>query len=178
MEFQTIKLQKMVSAALIGVALLSPVASLAGELKIGVINLDRVLEESAPAIKSQKKLEKEFDKRDQELQGLAKKLKDMQASVDKGALTMTDAEQRNKERDFNSLSADFQRKQREFREDLNVRRNEELKGLQERTSAIIKKIAEDNKISLVVQDAVYFSKDIDITDKVLSALSVDAPAGK
>ena len=134
-------------------------------------NSDRVMKEAPPAKKAQQKLEKEFEKRDQELQRLAKQLQGMQESLEKNGMTMAEGERRNKEREFNDLNRDFQRKQREFREDLNQRRNEELAGVLDRANKTIRQIAETEKYDIIFQEAVYASPRIDITDKVIKALS-------
>ena len=143
----------------------------AAEVKVGFVNSDRVMKEAPPAKKAQQKLEKEFEKRDQELQRLAKQLQGMQEALEKNGMTMAEGERRNKEREFNELNRDFQRKQREFREDLNQRRNEELAGVLERTNKTIRQIAEAEKYDIIFQEAVYASPRIDITDKVIKALT-------
>lgn len=143
----------------------------AAEVRVGFVNSDRVMKEAPPAKKAQQKLEKEFEKRDQELQRLAKQLQGMQESLEKNGMTMAEGERRNKEREFNDLNRDFQRKQREFREDLNQRRNEELAGVLERANKTIRQIAEAEKYDIIFQEAVYASPRIDITDKVIKALT-------
>ena len=143
----------------------------AAEVKVGFVNSDRVMKEATPAKKAQQKLEKEFEKRDQDLQRIAKQLQGMQEALEKNSMTMGEGERRNKEREFNELNRDFQRKQREFREDLNQRRNEELASVLERANKTIKQIAEADKYDIIFQEAVYASPRIDITDKVIKALS-------
>ena len=145
--------------------------------KIGFVNTERILRDAAPAKAAQQKLEKEFEKRDQELQRLAKQLQGMQESLEKNGMTMAEGERRNKEREFNDLNRDFQRKQREFREDLNQRRNEELSQVIDKANRVIKQIAEQEKYDVILQEAVFASPRIDITDKVIKALNA-APAGK
>lgn len=142
----------------------------AAEVKVGFVNSDRVMKEATPAKKAQQKLEKEFEKRDQDLQRIAKQLQGMQEALEKNSMTMGEGERRNKEREFNDLNREFQRKQREFREDLNQRRNEELAGVLERANKTIKQIAEAEKYDIIFQEAVYASPRIDITDKVIKAL--------
>jgi len=143
----------------------------AAEVRVGFVNSDRVMKEAPPAKKAQQKLEKEFEKRDQELQRLAKQLQGMQEALEKNGMTMAEGERRNKEREFNELNRDFQRKQREFREDLNQRRNEELAGVLERANKTVRQIAEAEKYDIIFQEAVYASPRIDITDKVIKALT-------
>ncbi len=91
---------------------------------------------------------------------------------------MAESERRTKEREFSELNREFQRKQREFREDLNLRQNEEMAAIFERANRVIRQIAEAEKFDLIVQEAVYFSPRIDITEKVIKALSSEAPAAK
>ena len=105
------------------------------------------------------------------MQRLAKQLQAAQESLEKNAVTMSETEKRNKEREFNDLNRDFQRKQREFREDLNQRRNEELAAVLERANKTIKAIAEAEKYDVILQEAVYASPKLDITDKVIKALA-------
>lgn len=148
----------------------------AAELKVGFVNTERIFRDAAPAVRAQKKLEKEFESRDKELQRIAQQLQTMQQSLEKNGLTMAESERRNKEREFNDLNRDFQRKQREFREDLNQRRNEELAAVLERANKAIKQIAEAEKYDIIFQEAVYASPKIDITEKVIKALADSPPA--
>jgi outer membrane protein len=143
----------------------------AAQSKIGFVNTEKIFREAAPAVRAQKKIEKEFEKRDQDMQRMAKQLQTLQESMEKNAVTMSESEKRNKERELNDLNRDFQRKQREFREDLNQRRNEELAAVLERANKAIKAIAEAEKFDVVLQEAVYASPKIDITDKVIKALA-------
>lgn len=139
--------------------------------KIGFVNSERVLREAPPAVKAQKKLEKEFEKRDQDLQKLAKQLQGMQENLEKNGVTMSDGERKNKERDFNEATREFQRRQREFREDLNQRRNEELATVLERANKAIREIAETEKYDAILQDAIFISPRVDLTEKVIKALA-------
>ena len=141
------------------------------DTKIGFVNTEKIFRDAAPAVRAQKKIEKEFEKRDQEMQRLAKQLQAVQESLEKNSVTMSESEKRNKEREFNDLNRDFQRKQREFREDLNQRRNEELAAVLERANKAIKAIAEAEKFDVILQEAVYASPKLDITDKVIQALA-------
>jgi outer membrane protein len=148
------------------------------EGKIGFVNLDRILREAAPAVRAQKKLEAEFAKREQELSKLADQLKRLQETLEKNAMTMTDSDRVKREREFAELSRDFQRKQRETREDFNQRRNEELAGVLERANRAVRQIAEAEKFDIIFQEAVFASKRIDITEKVIRALDDGSAAKK
>jgi len=157
--------------AMLAVVLFSAGAC-AADYKIGFVNTERLFREATPAKRAQAKIEKEFATRDAEIQKLAKQVRDLQTSLDRDGATMSDSERRNKERDLANQSRDLQRMQREFREDLNLRRNEELAGIQERANKVIQQIAESEKYDLILQDpVVYASQRIDITDKVIKALA-------
>ncbi len=140
------------------------------ETKIGFVNTERILREAPLSVTAQKKLEREFAARDQELQKLAKQGRDLQAQLDKDGVTMSDSERKNKERDLGNLNRDLQRQGREFREDLNLRRNEELGQIQERARKAIQEIAKAEKFDLVVEQAVFVDSKIDITERVMRAL--------
>jgi outer membrane protein len=163
-------LKKLLLVAL-GMVLVQVAQPVLAEAKIGFVNTERVFREAAPALRAQKKLEKEFAARDQELQKMAKQARDLQAYLEKEGATISETDRRNKERDLANLNRDFQRAQREFREDLNLRRNEELAAVQERANKAIQQIAESEKFDLIVQEVVYASPRIDITDKILKALA-------
>jgi outer membrane protein len=164
-----------ISGAILGLwALLMLGTGLAqgADYKIGFVNTERLFREAAPAKRAQQKLEKEFAARDADIQKLSKQVRDLQAALEKEGVTLSESERRNKERDLANLSRDLQRGQREFREDLNLRRNEELASVQERANRVIQQIAEAEKFDLIVQDpVVYASQRIDITDKVIKALA-------
>ena len=163
-------LKNMMAAGLM-VATLAAGGAFAAELKIGFVNTERIFRESAPAVKASKKLEKEFAARDAEIQKMAKQFRDLQAHLEKENVTMSESERRNKERDLANLNRDLQRAQREFREDLNIRQNEERAAFQERVNRSISEMAEKEKFDLILQEAVYVSGRIDITDKVLRTLA-------
>lgn len=158
-------------AWLLAVALCSgAVVADAQEARIAAVNSDRILRESGPAKAAQSKLELEFSKRDRELQDMGQKLKVQSEALDKGGANLSASDRAQRQRSLAQLDADFQRKQREFREDLNQRRNEELAAVLDRANKVIKQIAEQNHYDLIVQEAVYVSPRIDITDQVLKAL--------
>ena len=157
----------------IAVALVAAAGTAAGaEYKIGFVNTERLFREATPAKRAQAKIEKEFATRDAEIQKLVKQVRDVQAVLDKDGATMAETDRRTRERDLANQSRDLQRMQREFREDLNLRRNEELAGIQERANKVIQQIAEAEKFDLILQDpVVYASQRIDITDRVIKALA-------
>lgn len=146
-------------------------ASAVEALKIGYVNTQRLFRDAPAAVKAAKKIEQEFSKRDQDLQRLAKQVQGLQESLEKGGLTMAEAERRTKEKDLAELSREFQRKQREFREDLNLRQNEENAAIIEKANKAIVKLAESEKFDLILQDVVWVSPKLDITEKVIKALS-------
>ncbi len=145
-------------------------APLLADTKIGFVNTERLLREAPLSIAAQKKLEREFAGRDQELQKTARQARDLQAQLDKDGVTMSDSDRKSKERDLNNLNLELQRKGREFREDLNLRRNEELGQIQERARKAIQDIARAEKFDIIVEQAVYVDPRNDITDRVMKAL--------
>ena len=152
------------------VATLAVVAS-AAEMKIGFVNTERVFREAAPAKRAQQKLEREFSARNAELGKIEKQGRDLQTELERENVTIPEAARREKERQLADISRTFQRIQREIREDLNLRRNEELASVQERATRVINQIAEQEKFDLVIQEAVFASGRIDITEKVIKALA-------
>jgi outer membrane protein len=160
-----------VAGAALVAAMSIPVLAQGSEYKIGFINSERLFREAAPAKRAQQKLEKEFAGRDAEIQKLSKQVRDLQTVLEKDSVTMPEAERRDKERDLANKNRDLQRMQREFREDLNLRRNEELSAVQERANKVIQQIAADEKFDLIIQDVVYASPRIDITDRVIKSLA-------
>jgi outer membrane protein len=156
---------------LAGLLLSAAANAQSNDFKIGFVSTERLFREAAPALRALKKLEKEFQPRDQELQKMAKQAKDLQTQLEKDGVTMAESERRAKEADLARINRDLQRLQREFREDLNLRKNEELAQVLERANKVIAEIAEKEKYDLILQEAVYRSPRIDITEKVLKALS-------
>ncbi|HEU0204049.1 MAG TPA: OmpH family outer membrane protein [Burkholderiaceae bacterium] len=156
----------------LAVALLGPgTASAQQELKIGYVNSERILRDSAPARAATQKLEQEFAKRDRELQEMGGKLKAAVERFDKDSPVISEADRIKRQRELAEMDREFQRRQREFREDLNQRRNEELQQLLERAQRIVRQIADQEKYDLILQDAVHFSPRVDLTEKVLRALN-------
>jgi outer membrane protein len=139
--------------------------------KIGFVNTERVFREAAPAKRAQQKLEREFAARNAELAKLEKQGRDLQTELERDNVTMSDSVRREKERLLADASRSFQRLQRELREDLNQRRNEALAGVQESATRVINQIAEQERFDLILQEAVFASGKIDITDKVIKALA-------
>ncbi len=158
------------SLIVLTMALAAQVAG-AQEFRLGFVNTQRILRDADPAKAAQRKIEGEFGKRDKELQDLAAKLKGLNERIERDAAVINESERGRRQRELAELEKDFQRKQREFREDLNQRQNEEVQQLIDRANRIIKQIAEAEKYDLIVQDAVFWSPRIDITEKVLRALA-------
>jgi outer membrane protein len=145
----------------------------AQELKIGYVNSDRVLRDAAPAKAAQAKLEAEFSKRQKEGDDAAARLKAAAEKLDKDAPTLSEAERNRRQRELVDQDRELQRKRREFQEDLNQRKNEELASVVERANRVIKQIYESEKYDLILQgDAMVFvGPRVDITEKVIKALN-------
>ncbi|WP_298234471.1 OmpH family outer membrane protein [uncultured Azohydromonas sp.] len=143
----------------------------AQELKIGYVNSERVLREATPAKAAQSKLEAEFGKREKELADMATRLKAASDKLEKDAPTLSEAERTRRQRDLVEQDRDFQRRRREFQEDLNQRKNEELASVVERANKVIKQIFDQEKYDLILQEVVFAGPRVDITKKVIDALN-------
>jgi outer membrane protein len=143
----------------------------AQELKIGYVNSDRVLRDAAPARQAQSRLEAEFGKRDRELNEMATRLKASADKLEKDAPALAETERSRRQRELVDQDRELQRKRREFQEDLNQRKNEELAAVVERANKVIKQIFEAEKYDLILQEAVFAGPRADITDKVIKALN-------
>lgn len=157
--------------SLVFVTLFFASISVYADLKVGFVQVDKILQEAPQTIESNKKLEKEFSARTEKLKADVKALKDKEAAFSKDALTMKDSERDTKEKALSQMRVDVQRKERELREDINIRRNEELGGLQEQINKAVTSVAKAESFDLVLYNGVaYASEKIDITDKILKSL--------
>jgi len=166
-------MRAVLSGGVVGIAMLMAQGSVLAQdaIRIGFVSTERILRDAAPAKAAQVKLEAEFAKRDRELQEMAARLKALGERLDRDATVMAESERARRQRELSDLDKDFQRRQREFREDLNQRRNEELAQVVERANRVIRQLAEKEKFDFVLQEAVYASPRVDITEKVLQALA-------
>lgn len=164
-------MNKLLQCVVAGSLAFAAAGASAAELKVGYVQVEKILQEAPQTAESGKKLEREFSPRTQELERMQKQIRDQEAALDKDALTMSESDRRNKERDVSNIKLEFQRKQRELREDINLRKNEELSVLQERINKAVTAVAEAEGYDLVVYSGVaYASKKVDVTDKVLKSL--------
>ena len=154
--------KKWLAVALVSALVCSAATAVQAEVKIGVVSTEVILRDSAAAQAASKKLEQEFSKRDKDLNDVER--------FEKNAGTMTEQERIRKQRDLAERDRDFQRRQRELREDFNQRRNEELQKLLRQANTVIKNIAQREKYDLILQEAIYVNPKIDITDQVLKEL--------
>ncbi len=164
------------TAAMAVAAATTTFAAGAQELKIGYVNSDRVLREAAPAKAAQAKLEAEVRKREKELGDMDARLKAAADKLEKDVPTLAESERNRRQRELVDQDREIQRKKREFQEDINQRKNEELGAVVERANRVIKQIFESEKYDLILQEAVFAGPRADITDKVIKALN--AQGGK
>ena len=164
-------MNRLVANILIGLFIISPSIVSSADLKFGFVSTERVFKESGPAVKAIKALEKEFKPREQSIQKLGNQVRDLQAKLEKESVTMSESQRRRREQEIAKINREFKREQREFREDLNMRRNEELSVVLQIANKVIEEIAQAEKFDLILQEAVYRSPRIDITDKVIKALA-------
>ena len=168
--------QQWLAAAALLAACVAPVA--AQELKIGYVNSERVLRDATPAKAAQAKLETEFSKREKELNDAAAKLKTTADKLEKEAPTLSETERNRRQRELVEQDRDLQRKRREFQEDLNQRRNEELASVVERANRVIKQIFDAEKYDQILQEVVFAGPRVDITEKVIKILNGPAAPPK
>ena len=160
--------------ALVGAAALlagTPSYAQAEESKIGYVNTDRIFREANTAKAAQVKLEQEFAKREKELVDMGNTLKTASDKLEREAPTLAEAQRSSRQKTLVDQDREFQRKRREFQEDLNARKNEELQQVLERANKVVKQVAETEKYDVVLQEAVYVNPKLDITDKVIKALN-------
>ena len=143
----------------------------AEEFKAGFIHTDRVFREANTAKAAQAKLEQEFSRRDKELNDLGNALKTATEKFERDAPTLSESQRNTRQRQLVDQDREFQRKRREFQEDLNARKNEELSQMGDRVNKIVKQLAEQEKYDIIVDQAVYIDPKHDVTDKVIKALN-------
>lgn len=159
------------SRVLVGLVLAAAsLGSLAQDFKIGAVNIERVLRDSTAAKAVSTKLEQEFSKRDKELTASIAQLKTASEKFDREAPTLPESQRTTRQRQLVDQDRELQRKQREFQEDLNLRKNEGLQQVVEKLNRVLKQVAEAEKYDVILQEAAYINPRIDITDKVISIM--------
>ena len=143
----------------------------AQEFRIGFVSTDRIFKEATSAKAAQTKLEQEFSKREKELVDLGASLKTLADKFEREAPTLSEGQRGSRQKQLVDQDREFQRKRREFQEDLNARKNEELQQVLERANKVVKQVAETEKYDLILQEAVYVNPKHDITDKVIKVLN-------
>ncbi|KAB7623882.1 OmpH/Skp family outer membrane protein [Verminephrobacter eiseniae] len=162
-------------ALLLGLlAVAAPAQAQAQEFRAGFVNTDRVFREANTARAAQAKLEQEFSRREKDLIELGNTLKTATEKFEREAPTLAESQRAARQRQLVDQDRDFQRKRREFQEDLSVRKNEELSQVLERANKVVKQVAESEKYDVILQEAVYINPKHDITDKVIKALNAAA----
>jgi outer membrane protein len=146
----------------------------AQEIKVGTVILDRVLRESAPAKAAQIELNTEFSQRQKDLQDMAQVLKDKSDAFDKDREQLSAEDRAQRRLAMSLLDIDFQRKQREYNEDLQRRHDEEVADILDRANKVIAQIAEQQHYDLILNEEAYRYSQIDITDQVLNALAASS----
>ena len=146
----------------------------AQEFKIGFVNTDRIFREANTAKSAQVKLEQEFSKREKELVDLGNNIKTASDKFEREAPTLSETQRNLRQKQLMDQDRDFQRKRREFQEDLNTRKNEEQQVVIERANRAVKQVAEAEKYDVIFQEAVYINPKHDITEKVIRSLNSSA----
>ncbi len=148
----------------------------AEDFRIGYVNTDRIFREANSAIAAQTKLQQEFTKREKELVELGNSLKTNSEKFERDAPTLSDSQRVTRQRQIADQDREFQRKRREFQEDLNARKNEEFQQVLEKANKVVRQVAEAEKYDLILQEAVYINPKHDITEKVIKAINAQTPA--
>ena len=143
----------------------------ADDFRVGFVNTDRIFREATTAKAAQTKLEQEFSKREKDLNDMGAALKSASEKFEREAPTLTEQQRAQRQKGLIDQDREFQRKRREFQEDLTARKNEELQQVLERANRVVRQVAEQEKYDLVLQEAVYINPKYDITDKVIKALN-------
>jgi outer membrane protein len=164
------KLSSLLLAAACALSGFVSVAAQAQDFRVGFVNTDRIFREANMAKSAQSKLETEFARREKDLVTLGDTLRTTSEKFEREAPTLSEAQRNTRQRALVEQDRDFQRKRREFQEDLNNRKNEELQAVLERANRIVKQVAEAEKYDVVLQEAVYINPKHDITDRVIKAL--------
>ena len=142
------------------------------KLKIAYVNMAKAIETSPQAEAVLSELKSEFDPKDQQLAAKREKLRKIEEELEKSALVLKESDRQNLEKEVRDLRRVIKRETQDFREELNVRQNEELRKLERIVLKVVAKIAEDEKYDLIIhQGAIYASNRIDITDQVLEELA-------
>ncbi|HOZ66296.1 MAG TPA: OmpH family outer membrane protein [Burkholderiaceae bacterium] len=162
---------KKVMTTMILVAAAMSLPAFAQDFKVGFINTDRIFRDANSAKAAQAKLEQEFSRREKELNDLGIQIKAAADKLDKDAPTLSESQKTARQKQIVDQDRDFQRKRREFQEDLSARKNEELQQVLERANKVVKQVAEAEKYDLVLQEVVYINPKHDMTEKVLKALN-------
>ena len=167
---QAIYSKKVMTTLVLIVASVS-LPAFAQDFKIGFINTDRIFRDANSAKAAQAKLEQEFSRREKDLNDLGLQIKAAADKLDKDAPTLSESQKTTRQKQIVDQDRDFQRKRREFQEDLSARKNEELQQVLERANKVVKQVAEAEKYDLVLQEVVYINPKHDMTEKVLKALN-------
>ena len=139
--------------------------------RVAVVNSEKVFNESNLAKAMQTRLQNEFTKRQNDLRDSAQKIKAAAEKLDRDAAVMNEVERIRRQRELADQDRELQRKQREFTEDLNQRTFEERAKIAEKANLVLRQIAEQRKIDVIVQEAAYVSPKADVTDDVIKALN-------
>jgi|SRR5690625_1136609 len=160
----------LVLAAVLGVSSLTAAPVAQAQTKIGYVNVERILHGSNTAKTAQSQIESEFRKRNDELERMANDLRAQIQKYEKDAPALSDSERIRRQRQLEDLESDLQRKEREFQEDVNLRRNELFNDIIDKADQAIQRIAESQGYDLIITDAVTVSPQVDITEEVLKAI--------
>ena len=145
--------------------------TLSAELKVGIVDVNKILKEAPQTISANKKLEKEFGPRTDKLKAKIQSLQIDEKKYQKELLTLSDDQKDKTEKSLQQRRIEIQRLERELREDMDIRRREEIGDIQEKINHTIDKIAADEKYDLILYNGIAFaSENVDITSRIIKSL--------
>lgn len=169
-----LRLGRLVGAPLVLAAGMLAAQAAYAEIKVGFVNVAKVLELAPQAEAARNRIEREFAPKDRELLQQQKDVRSLEDRLVKNAAVLSEAERQRKENEIRAAKRELRRQQDEFREDLNLRRSQELSKLQQKVTEVIQTLAKAENYDLIVSDGVIFAGErVDITDKILERLRAD-----
>ena len=178
MTFKNRAHKAFVVSALASALVFACIPAVHAEVKVGFVNVAKVLDKAPQAESARARIENEFAPKDRELLAQQKEIRNVEDRLIKNAAVMSASERTRQEGEIRALKRELRRSQDEFREDLNLRRSEELSKLQRKVTEVIQTLAKAEKYDLIVTDGVVFaSAKVDVTDVVIDLLATEIQSG-
>ena len=163
------RLSKFLMTTMVAAAFVAPAA--AEDYRIGVLHVERILQQSAAAKAAHDRIEQEFKARDTDIARREQEVRDASAQLEKSRATLSADERGSRERALETRTREVQRLRQQFAEDLRGRQFEELDKLKERLDRVLTRYAKERNFDLILQDALFVGRSVDITDDIIKALA-------